>query len=215
MGIDYSALRHGPTSFKDGLEFYEDIQEWATQYETEKMVPNKYNHQLAEETSAILMTDVPKPLKPVAKNFVVALMDDVLRKSMMYNEPPAVYPKLIKSIFFIRRTLMSYFFLPRPFALRYNPLTDLDPRTGRMFFNEYQNQPWYVKPTFLTRNSPMAWFRWAIGGPYPDGKNYKPEGYKIFELGPQKLEGKGVEECEATRDRLMNEVRGCPFAFAK
>jgi hypothetical protein len=74
----------------------------------------------------------------------------------------------------------------------------------------------YVKPTFLVRNSPLAWFRWAIGGPYPDGKNYKPGGYKIFEIGPEKLEGHGLEECEATKDRLMNANRGaCPFAFAK
>jgi hypothetical protein len=74
----------------------------------------------------------------------------------------------------------------------------------------------YVKSTFFTRNSPTAWFRWAIGGPYPDGKNYKPEGYKIFEVGPAKLEHKGHEECEAIRDKLMSSNRsGCPFAFAK
>jgi hypothetical protein len=67
----------------------------------------------------------------------------------------------------------------------------------------------------MTRNSPTAWFRWAIGGPYPDGKQYKSEGYKIFEVGPAKLENQGVAECEATRDRLMNSNRGgCPFAFA-
>jgi hypothetical protein len=74
----------------------------------------------------------------------------------------------------------------------------------------------YVKSTFFTRNSPLAWFRWAIGGPYPDGKNYKPEGYKIFEIGPVKLENQGQAECEAGRDRLMNSNRGgCPFAFAR
>jgi hypothetical protein len=73
----------------------------------------------------------------------------------------------------------------------------------------------YVKPTFFTRNSPLAWFRWAIGGPYPDGKNYKPEGYKIFEVGPEKLEKYGLAECEAARDKLMEGNRGgCPFAFA-
>jgi hypothetical protein len=57
MGIDYEPLRHGPSSFKDGLEFFEDIKEWADQYEREHMVPNKWNHQLAEETSAILLTN--------------------------------------------------------------------------------------------------------------------------------------------------------------
>lgn len=59
--------------------------------------------------------------------------------------------------------------------------------------------------------------RWIFGGPHPgDGKQYKSEGYKIFELGPTKLENHGTAECEAARDRLMSSDRGgCPFAFAK
>lgn len=217
MKIDLSPLEHGPNNFKDGLEFFEDIKKWALAYEQDNMVPNKFNHQLAEETSAILMTNVPRPMKPVAKQFVISLMDDILRKAMLYDDPPAIYPKMIDTIFAVRRTLLRWVFPPRPWSLRYNPVSDHpDPKTGRLFINEYENQPWYVKPTFFTRNSPMAWFRWAIGGPYPDGQRYKPEGYKIFEIGPQKLEGKGVEECEAIRDDLMASGRGgCPFAFAK
>ncbi|KAH7085848.1 hypothetical protein BKA63DRAFT_529405 [Paraphoma chrysanthemicola] len=217
MGIDYSVLKHGPSSFQDGIEFFEDVQEWAEAYEEKYMVPNKWNHQLAEETSAILLTDVPRPMKATAKNFVNAMMTDRLRKAMMYEDPPAIYPKLITAIFGARKVLMTYLSPPRPWALRFSPLSDKpDPKTGRYFMSEYDNQPWYVKPTFFVRNSPLAWFRWAIGGPYPDGKNYKPEGYKIFELGPKKLEGHGVEECEAIKERLLSANRvGCPFAFAK
>jgi hypothetical protein len=29
MNIDFSALKHGPHSFKDGLEFFNDIKEWS------------------------------------------------------------------------------------------------------------------------------------------------------------------------------------------
>jgi hypothetical protein len=216
MSIDYSPLRHGPNSFKDGLEFFEDIKEWADQYERQYMVPNKWNHQLAEETSAILLTDVPRSMKSTAKGFVKALMDDRLREAMMYDEPSPIYPTLVKAIFGARKIFMTYFSLPRPYAFRHNPVSDEpDPKTGRYFINEYDNQPWYVKPTWFTRNSPQAWFRWAIGGPFPDGKNYKSEGYKIFEVGPTKLENQGHAECEAIKDRLMKSNRGaCPFAFA-
>ncbi|KAH8731229.1 hypothetical protein GQ44DRAFT_699548 [Phaeosphaeriaceae sp. PMI808] len=216
MEIDFSPLRHGPNSFRDGLEFFEDVKEWSDQYESRHMVPNKWNHQLAEETSRILITNVPGPMKPIAMNFVKTLMDDRLRKAMMYEDPPAIYPGIINFIFGIRRVLMTYCIPPRPNALRYDLVsTEPDPKTGRYFMSEYENQPWYVKSTFFTRNSPLAWFRWLIGGPYPDGKNYKPEGYKIFEVGPEKLEGQGLTECEATKDKLMNINRGgCPFAFA-
>ncbi|KAH7414220.1 hypothetical protein DE146DRAFT_23670 [Phaeosphaeria sp. MPI-PUGE-AT-0046c] len=216
MGIDFSPLKHGPSSFKDGLEFFEDVKAWANDYECEFMVPNKWNHQLAEETSAILLTDVPKPFKPVAKEFVKALMDDRLRESMMYEKPAPIYKTLIKGIFGVRKFMMHYLIPPRPVMLRYSPVSATpDPKSGRYFINEYDSQPWYVKPTFFTRHSPLAYFRWAIGGPYPDGKNYKPEGYKIFEVGPTKLEKLGHDECAATKARLMKSDRGgCPFAFA-
>jgi hypothetical protein len=143
MGIDYSPLEHGPTSFKDGLEFFEDIKAWANQYESRYMVPNKWNHQLAEETTAILLTDVPKPMKPVAKNFVKVLMDDRLREAMMYDVPSPIYYKVMSSIFAVRRAISTYLLPPRPYALRFDPVSaEADPKTGRYYTSEYDNQPW-------------------------------------------------------------------------
>jgi hypothetical protein len=145
MSIDFSPLAHGPNSFKDGLEFFKDTKEWADQYERQYMLPNKWNHQLAEETSAILLTSVPASMKPTAKEFVKALMDDRLREAMMYEKPSPIYPKLVKIIFGARKIFSTYFCLPRPYAFRYNPLSDEpDPKTGRYFMDEYDGQPWYV-----------------------------------------------------------------------
>lgn len=118
MGIDFSALKHCPTSFTDGLEFFEDVKEWADQYERQYMVPNKWNHQLAEETTAILITNVPKLLKPIVKNFVITLMDERLRKTMMYEKAPAIYPKIVNFVFGVRKILMKYAFPLRPYVLR-------------------------------------------------------------------------------------------------
>jgi hypothetical protein len=73
----------------------------------------------------------------------------------------------------------------------------------------------YIKPSLFERYSPFAWLRWFVGKPYPNGMQYKPEGYKIFEVGPDKLEHHGLDECKATRDQLMGSDRGrCPFAFS-
>jgi hypothetical protein len=143
MGIDFSPLEHGPNSFRDGLEFFEDIKKWAEQYEQQYMVPNKWNHQLAEETSAILLTDVPKPMKPVAKNILKVLMDDRLRKSMMYEDPSSVYTHIVNSIFAVRKVLTTYLMPPRPYVLRYDPLSaEPDPKTGRYYMADYDSQPW-------------------------------------------------------------------------
>ncbi|KAF2131317.1 hypothetical protein P153DRAFT_355128 [Dothidotthia symphoricarpi CBS 119687] len=216
MEIDYSELRHGPTSFKDGLEFFEDMREWADVYERRCMVPNKHNHQLAEETTRILLADVPGPFRLFGKDCVAALMDERLRRAMLYDDPSPAYLKTIEFVFSVRKLFMKYLIPPRPYALRFDPTSDEpDPKTGRYYMSQYDSEPWYVKATFFSRNSPLAWFRWAIGGPYPDGKMYKPEGYKIFEIGPKKLEKSGLGECEATRDRLLSGERGrCPFAFS-
>lgn len=131
-----------------------------------------------------------------------------------YDDPPALYPRLVSIALGLRKCVLRTLIPPRPYALRYSTLTDPDPKTGRYYKTVYESEPWYVQPTFFTRNSPSSWFRWAIGRPYPDGKNFKPEGYRMFEVGPQKLENIGQEQCKATCDKLMNAGRGgCPFGF--
>ena len=145
MGIDYSGLRHGPSNFKDGYEFFEDIKKWADEYERRCMVPNKFNHQLAEETTRILLVNVPGPMKRFGKVLVTALMDERLRKAMLYDKPPAIYLKTIKFIFGVRKLFLKYLIPPRPYALRYNPVSEHpDPKTGRYHMNEYDSEPWYV-----------------------------------------------------------------------
>ncbi|KAJ4380564.1 hypothetical protein N0V86_003923 [Didymella sp. IMI 355093] len=215
MGIDFKDLRHGPHAFKDGLEFFEDVKEWADKYEEVKMVPDQYNHQLAEETTRILLANAPEALKPYGQNVVTALMDDRLRRAMLYEDPPLVYLKIVRAVFGFRKFVMRNLLPPRPWALRVRPVTDDPDANGRYFMTEYENEPWYIKPTFSERYSLLAWVRWAVGKPYPNGKDYKPQGYKIFEVGPEKLEGHGLDECKAIRDRLMGSDRGrCPFAFS-
>ena len=143
MGIDFADLRHGPHSFKDGLEFFEDIKEWADNYEKEHMVPDKYNHQLAEETTRILLANTPDALKPYGQNVVTALMDDRLRRAMMYDDPPPVYLNIVKAIFGARKFVSKNLLPPRPYAFRVSPVTDEpDPKTGRYFMTEYENEPW-------------------------------------------------------------------------
>jgi hypothetical protein len=39
MDIRFDDLAHGPNNFRDGLEFFEDIKEWAEAYEKSYMVP--------------------------------------------------------------------------------------------------------------------------------------------------------------------------------
>ncbi|KAF1951475.1 hypothetical protein CC80DRAFT_575359 [Byssothecium circinans] len=215
MGIQYDALAHGPSSFKDGYEFFYDIKAWATAYEEKCMLPDKFNHQLAEETVRILLCNVPGILIPHAKQIVISLMDDRLRTSMLYEPPPPIYPRLLKTVLGARKLVVKHLMPPRPGWLKVQVVSgNKDPKTGRYHLTWYNTEPWYIKADFWTRNSPTSWIRWALGRAHPDGKQYKPEGYNIFDAGPVKLEGKGLVECTETYERLMNTPRGgCPFAF--
>jgi len=44
---------------------------------------NTYNHQLAEETTKILLVNVPDFMQPTAKQAVITLLEDRLRRAMM------------------------------------------------------------------------------------------------------------------------------------
>ena len=143
MGIDFAGLCHGPGSFKDGLEFFEDIEVWADEYETRCMVPDKYNYQLAEETTRILLADVPELMKPFGKNVVTTLMDEKLRLAMMYEKPPAIYPAVVDAILGVRKFFLKFFAPPRPYILRRVGVTEqADPKTGRYYTTYYDGEPW-------------------------------------------------------------------------
>lgn len=49
MGIDYHKLPRGEIGWKDGLEFYEDIKEWAEKYEVKYMLPVDSNRTTADQ----------------------------------------------------------------------------------------------------------------------------------------------------------------------
>jgi len=49
MGISYAKLPRSETGWKDGVEFYEDIRDWAENYEAQYMVPAATNKKTADE----------------------------------------------------------------------------------------------------------------------------------------------------------------------
>jgi hypothetical protein len=143
MGIDYTGLRHGPSSFRDGLEFFEDVKEWSDDYENQNMVPSQHNHQLAEETTRILLAAAPDFMKPFGKKIVTALMDERLRLAMMYEKPSAVYPAIVNTILGVRKVFLKFLMPPRPYIFRYQGVSEeADPKTGRYYMMNYEIEPW-------------------------------------------------------------------------
>lgn len=83
LGISYEALPSGKTGFKDGIHWLEEIEAWSNAYEERCMVPHIKNRETADQTTAVLVYMVPKPLQHIGLKFVSFMMDDRLRKAML------------------------------------------------------------------------------------------------------------------------------------
>ncbi|TID21333.1 hypothetical protein E6O75_ATG04728 [Venturia nashicola] len=215
MNISYDPLPSYPNGWRDGLEFYQELQSWSLQYEEKSMLPSAHNKKTADETTALLLYDVPTSAIPTGRAIVSALMDDRLRKAMMYPPPPSYIQTGVETALTLRKLALRYLALPRPHFLRHDVISEKADKNGRYHRVEYESEPWYMESSLRNRWGPQAWFKWIGGKPIP-GALYKPQGYLIHEVGPKSQEGRGLEEFEEGKEKLMREARGgCPFSFVK
>ena len=82
MGIEYKGCL-ARSEWTNGLEFNEDITNWALEYEKTDMVPAASNKKTADYTMALLLFYVPKRAYGVASNIIGVAMGDRLRQAMM------------------------------------------------------------------------------------------------------------------------------------
>lgn len=84
LGISFEVLPSGKTGFKDGIQWLDELTEWSEAYEEKYMVPDQKNRETADQTTDILLYMLPKALHPLGLQFVSYMMDDRLRKAMLY-----------------------------------------------------------------------------------------------------------------------------------
>ncbi|GIK02857.1 hypothetical protein Aspvir_006919 [Aspergillus viridinutans] len=213
LDISYANLPSSKTGFRDGLHWLEEIMAWSDDYEVRSMLPDMKNRQTADQTTAVLVYMIPGPLQHIGLKFVSFMMDDRLRKAMLYDPPPPAYANVFSFLLRARRFVMRYLALPRPYFLRYQPFTDPDEH-NRVFITQWDAAPYYVKPTFWNRWGPTAWLTWALGKPLPGdmGDKYYPQGYYTADVGPKSFEGKGRRTLEKITEELKVSRTGkCPF----
>ncbi|KAJ9615189.1 hypothetical protein H2200_001263 [Cladophialophora chaetospira] len=214
MDIPYDALPSSRSGWQDGLHWLEKLDAWSKVYEEEHTVPYEHNKTLALATIEIGLTNVPRKFHGIGLTFVSTLLDPRLRRAMMLPEPTWLVQTALNTAVAIRKVLLRHFFLPRPGFLRVLWLTqESQPTTGRYHFMQYIGHPWYIKPSLTRRWNFNSWVLWLSGGYIPSKSlaGYRPEGYKIAELGPVALEGKGINEMQDAKQRIMVGFRGCPF----
>ncbi|MCJ1245350.1 hypothetical protein MMC30_002554 [Trapelia coarctata] len=214
MMISYGKLPSSRTKWKDGLHWLEEMDAWSQEYERSYMVPNINNKLLGQSTAKILLFGLPSWLHGVAIKAFTCLLDDRLRASMMFPDPPTSYNTVVNGALHLRKLVIRHLCLPRNSRVPYFA----DSATpGRYHMLLYRGHPWYVKPTIWERWGLFGWNLWLQGGAIPgdDGDKYVPQGYETSNMGPSFQHGKGVDYMNETRQRLSQQERGgCPFAFA-
>ncbi|KAG8533378.1 uncharacterized protein KY384_002161 [Bacidia gigantensis] len=84
MSIEYEGcLKSAKEGWADGLQWLDEVEAWAEEYEKAKMVPDVNNFDTAEQTVGILLWYVPGWAKGFGKKLVCTLMDDRLRTAMV------------------------------------------------------------------------------------------------------------------------------------
>ena len=86
LGISPDILPSGKTGFRDGIHWLEEVDTWSQEYEVKYMVPDAQNRESADQATAVLLYNLPKVFHPVGLQFTSFMMDDRLRKAMLYVE---------------------------------------------------------------------------------------------------------------------------------
>jgi len=89
MDIDMSLLPNGGSGrdgWTDGSHWLDELLVWSEDYESQHMLPDVNNHELALATMNYILWPVPKALMPLGYCAFQSLMDDRLTKAMMYDK---------------------------------------------------------------------------------------------------------------------------------
>ncbi|KAI1506412.1 hypothetical protein F5X99DRAFT_2126 [Biscogniauxia marginata] len=221
MEIPYDRLEPYMGPYNDGLGWLEAVDRWSVAYEENAMVPADSNEKVARGTLNVLLFNTPLAWRDFVMKLMSVLMETRLRTASRIAEPSEIHRVTMGALLALRRWAVRYTHLPRPAWLRSRFFEeDADPRTGKYYAAQYVAHPWYVRPT--------PWSRWGFeaartrmwGGILPGdhGAEYHPDGYRIAEIGPEPLKGKGEAEMEKIRAQLRERRAmqgGCPMAVLK
>jgi len=141
---------------------YEEMLAFNKAYESKQFRYSKNNREVADGTFALLLKDVPLPLRPYVTPLTFTLMSPLLRTAMGYPDPSKAMVLLVSTVMMLRKLFVKYLLPPRPFWLE----------TSRISKNIGENGKYHTRYQFY-------------------GEAY-PEGYRIEHLGPPNIAKTGT-----------------------
>lgn len=185
-------------SIKEIPETYAELCAWSEDYEEMAMVYADSNKSVANSSVDLFLRPAPIFLRGLARKIVYALLERRTLSAFGYEKQPAWVHYIVHTIFKMRN---AYIHLSLPATESAQRISEVE-ASGRINPRFWNFEPYYVKDTWMTRLRA----KW-LGLNY-DSKKYHAEGFKLEEVGPTSLIGKGVPEVFESARRM----RGCPFA---
>ncbi|CAI6233664.1 unnamed protein product [Periconia digitata] len=174
-------------------ESFEECVKYVEEYEKKEMAPSKWNAKIKEGVYALYASSVPSFLTPVVHLVLDAFMDSRLSAAFMLEER-TWYTDLahtcLCAALAVRKYIVRHAFLPR--TKTFQVFGDANAE-GFRAMSFWEIEPWYV-----ASEKSGNWLRAAyiklFGLPRAGDEKYRPQGYKLHEMGPKGLEGRGGEE---------------------
>lgn len=174
---------------------FEELETWSIEYETNCMVYSENNKLCGDATLALMLSVYPKWMHGFLRKFFISFIDERLRLAMGFEEAPSWMKTFTKTVFGVRAFLLRNFALPRIFPDYGGQCTETSPNEcGRYNRSGYVFEPWYVKETTFKQWCPFIQKR--------PGPEYRSQGFKIDEVGPEKFAGKGVDAMEKDAEKM-------------
>ncbi|RDW77849.1 hypothetical protein BP5796_05701 [Coleophoma crateriformis] len=195
-------LENVPQSFEACATFIDD-------FEKHNMAPSKDNALIAQGIFSLYASTVPAFLAPFVRVVLIAFMDKRLIGAFKLSTPrPIVGLIQIQSFLYftlaVRKQIVQHLMLPRCSALQVFGEENAGGYRHMLF---WEIQPWYVASSTRCNWFYSAYTRWFQLPMAGDGK-FRPEGYKLQEIGPSHYEGKGGHEIMS----FVSDSRGCSFS---
>jgi hypothetical protein len=208
-----------PGSFEECARFIEEFEE-------QNMYACQDNAVIAKGVFALYASTIPAFLTPVVHAVLVAFMDSRLSGAFMVAGTWTAFVWSVLNFgLVVRKYFVRHLMLPRYSTLQVFGEANQAGYRPMLF---WEIEPWYVASSKSCSWLYAAYTRF-FGLPIASDAKFKPEGYKLQEIGPKHLEGKGGEQvlsfvkaneaCSFTTfGQFENKVytRGlCPMNFAE
>jgi hypothetical protein len=175
----------------DVPESFEACADFIEEFEARNMAPSENGAVIAQGVFALYASTVPAFLAPVVHAVLVAFMDSRLSGAFMLptHLTRFVLPCL-NFLLAVRKYFVRHLMLPRYSTLQVFGKENAAGYRPMMF---WEIEPWYVASSKSCSWLYSAYTRF-FGLPLAGDAKFKPEGYRLQEIGPKHHEGKGGEE---------------------